>query len=76
MTARETADQLKQQAIDILLKEREAIEAELRALGYGKENGRTMKRRGRPPKLALDNDQREGDQTKYQPEAEPASRSI
>lgn len=75
MTVREQAENLKLQAIDLLLKERDAIEAELQALGYGKENS-TTKRRGRPPKVTPENGQREGHQTEYQPEAEPASRTI
>lgn len=45
MTAREQAEELKRQAIDLLLKEREAIDAELKALGYGQENATTPKRR-------------------------------
>ena len=50
MTAREQAEELKRQAIDLLLKEREAIDAELKQLGYGQENATTPRRRGRPPK--------------------------
>ena len=53
MTAREQADELKRQAIDLLLKERDAIDAELKALGYGQEKTAPQKRRGRPPKRQL-----------------------
>ncbi len=42
--------ELKRQAIDLLLKERAEIDQELERLGYGKENAPTQKRRGRPPK--------------------------
>jgi hypothetical protein len=45
--------QLKQQAIQILLKDRQEIDAELDRLGYGKEKPpTTYRRRGRPPKVA------------------------
>ena len=71
MTAREQAEELKRQAIDLLLKEREAIDAELKMLGYGQENPTPQKRRGRPPKTAL-----EADREDHQAEAEPASRTI
>ena len=50
MTAREQAEELRRQAIDLLLKERDAIEAELNALGYGTEKTAPLKRRGRPRK--------------------------
>jgi len=49
MTAREQAEQLRQQAIQTLLEEKEAIDGMLGTLGYG-ENVPAMKRRGRPPK--------------------------
>ena len=62
MTAREQAEELKRQAIDLLLKEREAIDAELKALGYGQEKAAPQKRRGRPPKATLEADQREDHQ--------------
>jgi hypothetical protein len=76
MTAREQAEELKRQAIDLLLRERDTIEAELKALGYGKENSATVKRRGRPPKVTPETDRGTEHQTDYQPEAEPASRTI
>jgi len=47
MTARERAEQLRQQAIQTLLEEKEAIDAILRTLGYDEKKA---KRRGRPPK--------------------------
>lgn len=49
MTAREQAEQLRQQAIQTLLEEKEAIDKMLGTLGYG-ENMPTAKRRGRRPK--------------------------
>lgn len=49
MTAREQAEQLRQQAIQTLLEEREAIDKMLGTLGYG-ENAPAGKRRGRRPK--------------------------
>ena len=49
MTAREQAEQLRQQAIQTLLEEKEAIDKMLGTLGYG-ENIPTAKRRGRRPK--------------------------
>ena len=49
MTAREQAEQLRQQAIQTLLEEKEAIDKMLGTLGYG-ENTPTAKRRGRRPK--------------------------
>jgi hypothetical protein len=63
MTAREQAEELKRQAMDLLLRERDAIEAELKALGYGKENGATVKRRGRPRKTATEASQERDGQT-------------
>ena len=51
MTARDQANELKNQAIDLLLREREAIEEELKALGYGEiKAALPLKKRGRPPK--------------------------
>ena len=47
MTAREQAEQLRQQAIQTLLEEREAIDKMLGTLGYDEKKA---KRRGRPPK--------------------------
>ena len=48
MTARETAEQLRQDAIKTLLDERAAIDEMLDTLGYQKEAA--PKRRGRPKK--------------------------
>lgn len=48
MTAIERANELTQQAIAILLAEREQIDAHLSQLGYGDQTA--LKRRGRPPK--------------------------
>ncbi len=76
MTPREQAEELKRQAIDLLLKERDAIEAELRILGYGQEKTAPQKRRGRPPKATLEADQREDEQAESPAEAEPASRAV
>jgi hypothetical protein len=51
MTAREEAQALRQQAITKLLDERNAIDEELKLLGYGQEKTPASgKRRGRPPK--------------------------
>jgi len=47
MTALEQVAQLKQQAIELLLNEREQIDSELNQLGYGQENAPSGKRRGR-----------------------------
>ena len=47
MTALEQVEQLTQQAVAILLAEREAIDARLAQLGHG--DGQIKKRRGRPP---------------------------
>jgi len=49
MTAREQAEQLRQQAIQTLLEEKKAIDEMLRMLGYD-ETGQPEKRRGRWPK--------------------------
>ena len=49
MTAREQAEDLRQQAITTLLDEKAAIEEMLNTLGYEKENA-PQKRRGRPKK--------------------------
>ena len=76
MTPREQAEELKRQAIDLLLKERDAIEAELRILGYGQEKTAPQKRRGRPPKATLEADQREDEQAESPAEAERASRTV
>jgi hypothetical protein len=47
MTAREQAEQLRQQAIQTLVEEKEAIDVMLTTLGYDEKKA---KRRGRPPK--------------------------
>ena len=52
MTAREQAENLRQQAITTLLDEKAAIEEMLNALGYQKEAA-TQKRRGRPKKAEV-----------------------
>ena len=49
MTAREQVNDLKQQAIKLLLEERRQIDEELATLGYDQEKP-SEKRRGRPPK--------------------------
>ena len=56
MTALEQVAQLKQQAIDLLLNEREHIDSELNQLGYGQENAPTGKRRGRRPKAVIESE--------------------
>jgi hypothetical protein len=76
MTAREQAEELRQQAIKTLLTEKQAIEQQLKLLGYGQENGIMMKRRGRPPKAVTEADPRESQQTDRQAEGEQASRTI
>jgi hypothetical protein len=53
MTAREQAEELRQEAIKTLLNEKIAIEEMLNMLGYQKEEG-SPKRRGRPPKPAVE----------------------
>ena len=54
MTALEQVAQLKQQAIKLLLNEREHIDSELNQLGYGQENAPSGKRRGRRPKAVIE----------------------
>ena len=49
MTAREHAEELRQEAIRTLLNEKAEIDELLNTLGYQKEEG-SHKRRGRPPK--------------------------
>jgi len=75
MTPREQAEELKRQAIDLLLKEREAIDAELKILGYGQEKAAPQKRRGRPPKANLEADQGKEHQAESQAETLPTSRT-
>ena len=53
MTAREHAEELRQEAIKTLLDEKAAIDELLNTLGYQKEEG-SHKRRGRPPKSAAE----------------------
>lgn len=50
MSARDTAERLRQEAIQTLLAERDAIDEMLKTLGYDRAMG--GKRRGRPPKHA------------------------
>jgi hypothetical protein len=50
MTALEQAAEFQQRAIDILLTEREQIDARLQQLGYGDNKTAPMKKRGRPLK--------------------------
>jgi hypothetical protein len=52
MTAREQAEELRQEAIRTLLDEKAEIEEMLNTLGYQKEG--SPKRRGRPPKPAVE----------------------
>jgi hypothetical protein len=54
MAARDQAEQLRQEAIRLLLEERQAIDQMLSTLGYAQEQKATsQKRRGRPPKVHL-----------------------
>jgi hypothetical protein len=55
MTAIEKAQALRQQAIAILLAEREQIDTHLAQLGYGEKAA--LKRRGRPPKNPPESDE-------------------
>ncbi len=76
MTPREQAEELKRQAIDLLLKEREAIDAELKALGYGQGNAPTPKRRGRPPRtMTLETGQEHQHQVECRVGPEPSLRT-
>jgi hypothetical protein len=50
MTTMERAEELRQQAISLLIGERDQIEAQLALLGYGQEKAPSGKRRGRRPK--------------------------
>jgi hypothetical protein len=52
MTAREHAEELRQEAIKTLLAERDEIDVQLKQLGYAQEikTASSGKRRGRPPK--------------------------
>lgn len=49
MNALEQAADLQERAVQILLAEREAIDARLQQLGHGE--GQIKKRRGRPPNI-------------------------
>lgn len=57
MTAIEQAQALQQQAITILLAEREQIDAQLAQLGHGQEKAAPGKKRGRPVKQLSISDQ-------------------
>ena len=54
MSALDQVAQLKQQAIELLINERDRIDAELNQLGYGQENAPSGKRRGRRPKGVME----------------------
>ena len=56
MGAREQAAELRQQAIQVLLKEQELIREQLLELGYDQENSTAGKRRGRRAKVATESD--------------------
>lgn len=51
MNAIDQAESLRQEAIAILVKERDEIDARLIQLGHGQEKAPTGKRRGRKPKI-------------------------
>lgn len=53
MNAREQAERLREEAIRLLLAERDDIDAELKRFGYDQMKAAPSKRRGRPPKQAL-----------------------
>ena len=53
MNARAQAEELKRQAIDVLLEERAAIDEELKLLGYGQGTA-PQKKRGRPKKQPIE----------------------
>ena len=48
MSAIQQSETLRQQAIELLLTEREAIDNQLQTLGHGQEKGPAGKKRGRP----------------------------
>jgi hypothetical protein len=56
MTALEQVAQMKQQAIDVLLNERELIDQELSSLGHGQGKAPSGKRRGRRPKAVIESE--------------------
>lgn len=66
MTAREHAEELRQQAIKTLLDEKAEIEEMLNTLGYQREEG-SHKQRGRRPKPTAE----QPEQPVSQPEATP-----
>ena len=77
MTAREQAEQLRQQAIKALLDESRAIEEMLKTLGYDAERKAAAKRRGRPPKQGVGEVvQEESNHAVCQEEPKPPSRTI
>jgi hypothetical protein len=53
-SALQEAAELQQQAIELLLYERDAIDKRLAQLGYGQEKAPTGKRRGRKPKILIE----------------------
>jgi hypothetical protein len=54
MSAKEQAEELRQQAIKLLLDEQELLREQLLQFGYDKENAPAGKRRGRRPKVATE----------------------
>jgi len=52
MTAIEQAEQLRNQAIEILVAERARIDEQLASFGYGQEKAALPKKRGRKPKTS------------------------
>ena len=77
LTAREQAEQLRQQAINARLDERGAIEEMLKTLGYDGEKRAASKRRGRPPKQEIGEAIRDTpNQAVVQEEPKPPPRTI
>jgi hypothetical protein len=74
MTALEQVEQLTQQAMNILLAEREQIDARLAQLGYGNNKTAPMKKRGRPTKEAISLSARPD--TKEQADSLPISEPV
>ena len=56
MNAIERAEELRQDAIKLLLAEQEVLGEKLLQLGYDQENSPVVKRRGRRPKTATEQD--------------------
>lgn len=56
MNAIERAEELRQDAIKLLLTEQEVLGEKLLQLGYDQENSPVVKRRGRRPKAAVEPD--------------------